>query len=316
MGVPSGRSPESVSSGDAYANAAPAPARPPDWEILSELAETVSCVFWLVQLVPERVIYVSSGFERIWQRASRDLYEDPRLWTAAIHTADRERVHAIYERFLEAPGANSFDLEYRIVRRDGETRWIHDRARAVRNDAGVIHRVAGIAEDVTRRHLADDAVCESDEHFRQMVQSLPMPVWTCSPDGACTFLNNTWIEYTGVPLEAQVGDGWLNQLHPDDRDRAAHVWRRSAQTGELYRIEYRVRRHDGEYRWFDTQGAPLRDARGAIVKWFGANMDVHESRLLRESFREEQLRFAKIAATVPGAIHSFRRTAEGRICFP
>jgi PAS domain S-box-containing protein len=300
------------------AGALPSPdaARLIDWEIFTDLSETVSYVFWLVQLAPERVLYVSPGFEPIWQRSAQELYEDPRVWTAAIHPDDREAVHRAYEQFLRGPEASPFDVEYRIVRRDGAIRWIHDRARAVRSNGHDLDRVAGMAEDITRRHLAEDAVRESEQRFRQLVQLLPMPVWTCAPDGSCTFLSDTWVEYTGVPMEEQLGDRWLEQLHPDDRARAAAVWRAAHETGARYDIEYRVRRHDGAYRWFYTQGVPIRDERGGIVKWFGANTDIHESVELRESMREQQLRFAKIAATVPGAIHSFRRRADGTMCFP
>jgi PAS domain S-box-containing protein len=316
MSVPSTRSTDPGSSGEASAGASPDAPRPIDWDIFTEISETASYVFWLVQLEPERVLYVSPGFEQIWQRASDDLYQDPRLWVAAIHPDDRGAVLRAYESFLRDPDASPFDLEYRIVRGDGETRWIHDRARAVRSNGRDLDRVAGMAEDVTRRHVAEGALRESEQRFRQLVQSLPMPIWTCAPDGACTFLSDTWLDYTGVPMEAQLGDRWLEQLHPDDRARAARVWRAAVQSGEPYRIEYRIRRHDGEYRWFDTQGAPIRDEHGAIVKWFGANTDIHESRLLRESLREQQERFTKIAETVPGAIHSFRRRADGAMCFP
>ena len=316
MSVPNTRPPEAASTSEAGALPSPDAARLIDWEIFTDLSETVSYVFWLVQLAPERVLYVSPGFEPIWQRSAQELYEDPRVWTAAIHPDDREAVHRAYEQFLRGPEASPFDVEYRIVRRDGAIRWIHDRARSVRSNGHDLDRVAGMAEDITRRHLAEDAVRESEQRFRQLVQLLPMPVWTCAPDGSCTFLSDTWVEYTGVPMEEQLGDRWLEQLHPDDRARAAAVWRAAHETGARYDIEYRVRRHDGAYRWFYTQGVPIRDERGGIVKWFGANTDIHESVELRESMREQQLRFAKIAATVPGAIHSFRRRADGTMCFP
>jgi PAS domain S-box-containing protein len=304
-------------SNDALAGGSTAePVPPVDLELFKELSETVNYVFWLVQLSPERVLYVSPGFERVWQRKPDEIYADPRLWAEAIHPDDRARVHDLYERFLASPERVSFDLEYRIVRGDGRTRWIHDRARVVRNAEGRIDRVAGMAEDVTSRRDAEDAVRQSEHAFRQLVQSLPMPIWSCAPDGRCTFLNDTWLAFTGVPLEAQLGDGWIAQLHPDDRERVFGVWRASVDSGRAYRIEYRIRRHDGEYCWFEAQGTPIRDASGEIVKWYGANTDIHDSYLLRQSLREQQDRFERIAQTVPGVIHSFRLRPDGRGCFP
>jgi PAS domain S-box-containing protein len=287
-----------------------------DLDVFKELSETVSYVFWLVQLSPERVLYISPGFERIWQRTSETLYENPRLWGESVHPDDRARVRGLYERFLARPDQVRFDLECRIVRSDGDVRWIHARARVLRDAEGRVDRVAGIAEDITSRRDAEEALRESEYRFRQLVQSMPMPIWSCAPNGECTFLNDTWLAFTGVPLERQLGDGWLDQLHPDDRERVSAVWRAAVTTGGAYRVEYRIRRHDGEYRWFEALGTPIHDGHGAIVKWFGANTDIHDAYLLRESLRLQQERFVRIGETVPGVIHSFRLRPDGTACFP
>jgi PAS domain S-box-containing protein len=287
-----------------------------DWEPFRELSETVSYVFWLVQLVPERVLYVSPGFERIWQRTAQALYEDPRLWVEVIHRDDQPRVHVAYERFLAAPAVNPFDVEYRIVRLDGSNRWIHDRARVVRNAEGVVDRVAGMAEDITPRRDAEEALRESEHRFRQLVQSLPMPVWACAPNGACTFLSDAFTEYTGLPLSEHLGAGWVKQIHPDDQARVALSWREAVGAGLRYHTEFRIRRHDGAYRWFDAQAEPIRDEHGEIVKWFGATTDIHDSHELRESLREQQDRFNRIVTTVPGVIHTFRLRPDGLASFP
>jgi PAS domain S-box-containing protein len=309
---------EGPSAADAFVSAGPPPvgAASFDWEPFKELSETVSYVFWLVQLVPERVLYVSPGFERIWQRTAQAIYNDPRLWVEAIHPDDKAPVHEAYERFLAAPEVEPFDVEYRIVRVDGSLRWIHDRARVVRNAEGVVDRVAGMAEDITPRRGAEDALRESEHRFRQLVQSLPMPVWTCAPNGVCTFLSDAFMEYTGRPLAEHLGAGWVKTIHPEDQARVALSWREAVAAGLRYHTEFRIRRHDGVYRWFDAQAEPIRDEHGEIVKWFGATTDIHDSHELRESLREEQDRFNRIVTTVPGVIHSFRLRPDGTVSFP
>jgi|GEM_PF-630624 len=158
--------------------------------------------------------------------------------------------------------------------------------------------------DITEQKRNEQALRESEGRFRQLANSLPQLVWTCTPDGPCDFLSEQWLEYTGIPAEPQLGFGWLEQLHPDDREATVSAWNAAIASGSDFHVEFRIRRHDGEYCWFDTRAVRLRDAGGRTVKWFGTNTDITErkraekekERLLREVERNkvelEQLIFA------------------------
>lgn len=122
---------------------------------------------------------------------------------------------------------------------------------------------------------------ESEHRFQQLSESLPLLVWSSGPDGQVDYLGRQWVEYTAIPAEEQLGDRWLSQVHPDDRDAVAAAWRNAVESGTEFDMEYRIRRADGMYRWFKTRTALLRDTKGRIVRRFGTNTDVHEARELR-----------------------------------
>lgn len=182
--------------------------------------------------------------------------------------------------------------EHRIRTRSGEIRWIGDSSVPVLGEEGKPVGSIGIIQDITDRKRADAALRESESRFRQLAASLPQLVWTCTPDGQCDYLSQQWVDYTGVPASQQFGRGWLNQIHPDDQPRLTAAWDAAVAQGTPLVTEYRIRRNDGTYRWFDDRAVALRDGEGRVVKWFGSNTDIHEQRALRETLRasEEKLR--------------------------
>ena len=132
--------------------------------------------------------------------------------------------------------------------------------------------------DITKLKRAQEALREREIHFQQLAESLPQPVWTWRPDGLCDYLSLEWVEFTGVPAAQQLGLGWLDQVHPDDRSALTSAWNKAVSTGEPYKGKFRIRHHSGDYHWFDTRATALRDTAGRIVKWVGVNTDLTERR--------------------------------------
>lgn len=126
-------------------------------------------------------------------------------------------------------------------------------------------------------------LADSEARFQAIADSMPQMVWSTLPDGFHDYYNARWYEFTGVPAGSTDGEAWNGMFHPDDQDRARQRWAHSLATGELYEIEYRLRRHDGAYRWTLGRATPIRDAQGQITRWFGTCTDIDELKRMEQS---------------------------------
>ncbi|MFC0193841.1 PAS domain-containing protein [Aureimonas pseudogalii] len=143
---------------------------------------------------------------------------------------------------------------------------------------------------------------ESDQQFRVLTDSMPQMIWTTRPDGFHDFYNERWYEFTGVPRGSTDGEAWNGMFHPDDRERAFALWRRSLATGELYEIEYRLRHRDGDYRWVLGRAAPLRDDEGRILRWFGTCTDIDTLKHAEAALAESEARFRTLIEVAPQVV--------------
>lgn len=128
---------------------------------------------------------------------------------------------------------------------------------------------------------------EAEAEWRALIETLPQIVWITRPDGYHVHFNRQWMTFTGLTLEESLGDGWNPAFHPDDRPVAWRLWTEATASGEPYEIEYRLRRHDGVYRWMLGRALPLRDAAGEIVKWFGTCTDIEELKQAQTRIEEQ-----------------------------
>ncbi len=124
--------------------------------------------------------------------------------------------------------------------------------------------------------LTVQALAESEARFRAIADSMPQMVWSTRPDGFHDYYNARWYEFTGVPEGSTDGEGWNGMFHPEDQERARALWEHSLETGEPYEIEYRLRRHDGVYRWTLGRARPIRNEAGEITRWFGTCTDIDD----------------------------------------
>ncbi len=158
----------------------------------------------------------------------------------------------------------------------------------------VASRAVHLASVAIEAHRTACALRASQRHFRELSEHVPQLTWTCTPAGACDYLGPQWVLYTGVSAAEQLGDGWLAQLHPDDREPTAASWAVAVAAGAAFQAEFRIRRADGVYRWFDTRAVPLHDADGRRVKWFGTNTDVDDRKRAEQAVRQSETRLRSL----------------------
>jgi PAS domain S-box-containing protein len=245
-----------------------------------QIAENIREVFWLTTIDLSKVLYVSPAYEAVWGRSCESVHQDPRSFIAAIHPEDRARA----VEALEQKRVHGFEVEYRVVRPDGSIRWIRDRGFPIKDETAHAYRIAGIAEDITERKLAAEAVKQAEDRTRLTIDTIPAMVWSVRPDGIVDFLNQPWVDYAGLSLEEYVKDP-TGPIHPDDIPGLMEKWRANMAAGEPYEHEMRLRRADGVYRWFLVRTAPLRDKQGSIVKWFGSSFDIEDRKEAEEALQ-------------------------------
>jgi len=203
----------------------------------------------------------------------------------SVHTDDLPRVRKALADALTS-AVSTYEAEYRVAKPDGSWRWLATRGRIDRDSSGTAERVIGVVLDITARKQSELAVLEAqretEERLRHLADTLPQLVWISGADGISEFYNKRWYDFVGTGIDQPITNA--RALHPDDRQASAANWARALATGEPYEIECRVKRSDGEYRWFLARALPLRDREGRITQWFGTCTDIHEQK------RNEELR--------------------------
>jgi PAS domain S-box-containing protein len=166
-----------------------------------------------------------------------------------------------------------------------------------------VTELVGTHIDVTEQHLAREAlqkafdeIKQSEDRLRLVIDTIPTLVWRAGPDGVPDFLNQTALDYTGLSLD-QAETGWPRAFHPDDKKGMLVKWAAIWESGMPGGLEARLRRFDGEYRWFLFQAVPLRDESGNIVKWYGSSTDIEDRKRTEEALRESEQRFRDYAET-------------------
>jgi len=214
--------------------------------------------------------------------------DELRLWGTSdtVHAEDLPRVAQIFARSIKS--GNPYDFEARLRRFDGIYRWFQVRGLPVRDENGPILRWCALHTDIDDRKRAEDALRVSECDLSSIINTIPMLAWSARPDGFCDFLNQRWLDFTGLSAEQARGSGWGAAIHPDDAKGMLGSWQLALVTGQLADVEVRMRRFDGEYRWFLLRASPLRDESGKIVKWYGTNTDIDDRKRAEEELQRSE----------------------------
>jgi diguanylate cyclase (GGDEF)-like protein/PAS domain S-box-containing protein len=176
---------------------------------------------------------------------------------------------------VEGDGPTAYELE--IVSKSGNRVSLELSTRLIYLEGKPVG-IQGIGRDITERKRTEDALKSSEQRYRQLGEGILHQIWTARPDGLLDYVNKRTLEYFDLSREAMIGDGWRHGVHPDDIDESLKRWAHSLATGDPYETEFRLRRHDGQYRWHVAKATAGRDSFGNINKWFGTNTDIHEQK--------------------------------------
>lgn len=241
-------------------------------------------------------VYFSPRWKAILGYEDHELANALEEWQTRLHPDDRDQVLAVNHAHINGATPH-YEYEYRLRHKDGSYRWVLARGVALRDAEGKAYRMSGSHVDTTDRKRAEEergrllqgerearaeaedairvleearaALRASEEQYRSLADLIPGIVWTARADGWIDYANQFWFTYTGMSLAETQGDGWTSAVHPEDRPRVDLLWSEALKSGAPVKVEYRIKRTDGAYRWFLAQGQPLRDGHGKVIRWFG-----------------------------------------------
>jgi PAS domain S-box-containing protein len=179
-----------------------------------------------------------------------------------------------------------FIAEFRVLHLDGTVRWITERGQFYYAANGDAVRMLGMAVDITERKQAEQALREGEERFRLVANTAPVKIWMSGADKLCNYFNQRWLEFTGRPLEAELGNGWVESVHPEDLNKCMDTYTQAFDRRESFQMEYRLRRHDGQYRWLSAIGVPRFNPDHSFAGYIGSAIDVTERKLAEESLAD------------------------------
>jgi formate hydrogenlyase transcriptional activator len=229
------------------------------------------------------------------------------LLVQRVHPEDRPDFLKVIES--ASAGATQFEHTYRWLLPDGSVKHVHAIAHVLQ-DASGNREFVGAATDVTSIKRAEEDLRASERKYRHLVDTTPAFIHTALPDGSLDFLSRGWLEYGGLPQTDFLDWRWTAAIHPEDVEAFVDKWRAALASGEPLVAESRVRRADGEYRWFLHRNVPLRDETGKIVKWYGTGIDIEERKTAEEKIREQETELRQILDLVPQLVAVFGPGSE------
>ncbi|MBA3024726.1 MAG: CHASE domain-containing protein [Gammaproteobacteria bacterium] len=164
-------------------------------------------------------------------------------------------------------------------------------------DGKTVIGIFGVSRDVSAMVEAQNALRESENRFRTLADSVPVMIWIAGADKGCTYFNQVWLAFTGRQFEQELGDGWLDSVHEEDRLRCLDTYASAFEARQPFTMEYRLRRHDGEYRWIIDHGVPNHDAAGGFIGYIGSCLDISDRHEMETLIR--QMAFYDVLTRLP-----------------
>jgi len=272
----------------------------------------------IVQAVPEGVWLVSLQGRTMFcnERMAQILgYDIESLQKVScfdpVFPEDLEEAQRQFERQI-IPGGRPFD--FRLRRYDGSAIWVRISCQPLYDDSGVVAGLLGMFTDISERKRIEAMLRESEERFRTMADTAPAMIWVSGPDKLCTFFNKFWLDFTGRTMEQELGDGWAENVHPQDLDRCTDIYSSSFDTRRSFQMEYRLRRADGEYRWVLDNGIPRFEPDGRFAGYIGSCIDITDLKHAQEIHLAKQ-RLETAGSLAGSIVHDFGNLLAGILAY-
>ena len=253
-----------------------------------QLAENIQSVFWMSNFAMSQIDYISPAYEKIWGRSCTELYALPKSWLDAVHPQDRDRVIAMLAKTRQ----DDYEHEYRIIRPDGEIRWIRDRSFPIRDDAGHVYRVVGIAEDISdayrqteQRKRAEEALQESNQRIVNILENITSAFFALNQDGQFTYLNWRAEQILQTTREELLGKNIWDEFPQlmDSRFYQEYHKARSERVSITFEEFYQPLNT-----WFEVHAYPGQDGLGVYFR------NINKRKRAEKALRESEARFRRL----------------------
>ena len=259
---------------------------------LNDLITNMPGIVWETRIDPDShqhvTTFVSQQAEKMLGYPTSEWLSTPDFCLQLIHEADRERIEREVETILFQTIQGS--LQFRWIAQDTRPVWVKAQVTAIIDDAGRTVGCHGITVDITEQELAEherretiennrttqQALRESEERFRDIADMASVMIWIVDSERRCTYLNKRWLDFTGRTAEQELGEGWMEGIHPEDYEECQDSYFTSFDERQPVEMEYRVRRYDGEYRWIYDTGIPRFAPDGTFLGYIGSAIDITE----------------------------------------
>ena len=209
------------------------------------------------------------------------------------HEEMREQIHpddidtVVLKAFKKAFDTGVYFYEARLITPAKEIKWIRTHGKIYYDDEGNPTKLIGVLRDITEDKISQQTLLESEQKFRLLADSMPQQIWTADADGNLNYFNKAVFKYTGLNQDEILDMGWLDIIHPEDREENFSLWIESVKTGKDFIMEHRFRRHDGSYHWILSKASPQRDEYGSIQRWVGASTDIQEQKMFSKELEKK-----------------------------
>jgi PAS domain S-box-containing protein len=237
--------------------------------------------------VTSGVVTVSPEIHRIFASSPDEDTSNAEFWNSRLHPEDRERVLECAEKSKNQK--TEYEVDQRIVLPDGTIKHLHVIGHPVLNESGDLIEFVGTSMDVTEAKRAEEKIRQSERELRQLLDLTPLHITELAPDGSPVYNNQAALDYYGLTFEEWRNVDWHRVVHPQDTERAIHEAASRFRSGFPYEMEIRLRRKDGQYRWFLFRFNPIRDEQGHLTRWYAAATDIEDRKQVEQRLENENV---------------------------